>query len=195
MGNPISKVREEARKDAAEQKHKMEERLQILQKMIDSKLSKAKQDMLVGEKNDQEIHAGTVVAKHQQINIVQSSKPSENISDALGSFFQGDFIGGLAKIVEIGANTVLGNATAGEYETTDMFIVWSNNALLRCDAFYYRWNFAYKGVIEDVEGVVGVYLVKRVIDITETDPQVLTYAISQVAERLLRPLPSKINIL
>lgn len=191
MGNPISKVRDEVRKGAKEQKEQMEERLQILQKMMDLKLSKAKHDMLIGEKDDQEIHSGTVVAKHQQINITVSNEPDESISNALSSFFQGDFVGGLAKIVEIGANTVLGNATAGEYETTDMFIVWSNNALLRCDAYYYRWNFAYEGVIEDVEGVVGVFLMKRVIDVTKTDPQVLTYAISQMAERLLKPLPSK----
>ena len=49
--------------------------------------------------------------------------------------------------VQLGANTVLGNTSIGEYETTDMFIVWSNNALLRCDAYYYYWNFATKGVI------------------------------------------------
>ena len=71
----------------------------------------------------------------------------------------------------------------GEYESNDMFIVWSSNALLRCDAYYYRWNFVSKEVISDTEGVVGILLVKRVIDITKTDPQVLTWAISEQAAR------------
>ena len=56
--------------------------------------------------------------------------------------------------------------------------------------FYYSrssevpWNFAAAGVIEDTEGVVGVLLCKRVIDITKTDPQVLTWAISRQASSL-----------
>ena len=73
----------------------------------------------------------------------------------------------------------------GEYETTpDMFIVWTidnrggtNNALFRCDAYYYRWNFVSQGVINGAERVV-----KR--DLTKTDPQVLTWAISKQLRRL-----------
>ena len=68
----------------------------------------------------------------------------------------------------------------GEHETT---FVWSDNAILRCDAYYYRWNFSAKGVIVEAEGVVGVLLLKRVIDITKTDPQVLTHAITEHANR------------
>jgi hypothetical protein len=90
-------------------------------------------------------------------------------------------MGGLEKIVALGAEAILGNDSMGEYETTDMFIVWTNNALLRCDTYYYRWNFVSKGVINDAEGVVGVLLVKRVVDLTKTDPQVLTWAISKQA--------------
>ncbi|CAB4033721.1 Hypothetical predicted protein, partial [Paramuricea clavata] len=71
----------------------------------------------------------------------------------------------------------------GEYESTDMFIVWSDNAILRCDTYYYRWNFVSKSVINEVEGVTGCLLMKRVIDITKTDPQVLTWAITRMADR------------
>ena len=188
MGNPISKIREEAKIADEKTKKEMEERLQILEKMVNGKLDKVKQDILVGEKNDQEIHAGTVVAKHTQINITKKTGESQKLKDALHSFFQGDFIGGLEQIVQLGAEAVLGNGSMGEFETTDMFIVWSHNALLRCDAYYYRWNFSSKGIIDDVEGVLGVYMVKRVIDLTKTDPQVLTYAITQMADRLIRPI-------
>ena len=33
--------------------------------------------------------------------------------------------GGLESIVQLGDETVLGNDSMGEYETTDMFIVWN----------------------------------------------------------------------
>lgn len=187
MGNPISKIRAEAKKSDELTKHEMEERLQMLEKMVVGRLEKVQREILVGEKGDQEIHTGTVVAKHQQINIKLSQEESQELKDALHSFFQGDFIGGLEGIVQLGAETVLGNANMGEYETKDMFIVWTHNALLRCDAYYYRWNFTAKGIIDICEGVIGVFLMKRVIDMSKTDPQVLTYAISQVADRLGKP--------
>ena len=186
MGNPISTLREEAEKQEQEKKDQMEERLHILEKMVTGKLNAAKQAIIAGERNDEEIHGGTVVALHQQINITKKEGESQSLKSGLNDFFQGDLIGGLEQIVQVGADTVLQNASIGEYETTDMFIVWSHNALLRCDAYYYRWNFSTKGIIQDVGGAVGVYLVKRVIDLTKTDPQVLTYAISQMADRLTK---------
>ena len=41
-----------------------------------------------------------------------------------------------------------------------------------------------KSVISEVEGVAGCLLMKRVIDITKVDPQVLTWAITSMAHRL-----------
>ena len=39
-------------------------------------------------------------------------------------------------------------------------------------------------VINETEGATGVLLVKRVIDLTKTDPQVLTWAITDMADRI-----------
>ena len=72
----------------------------------------------------------------------------------------------------------------GEYETSSMIIMWTDNALLRLDTYYYRWNFASQGIIDSMEGVMGMLMVKRVIDISKTDPQVLTWAISRQASLL-----------
>ena len=183
MGNPISKVREEATKADEMEKNKMEERLHILEKMVEGRIASEKTSILDGERNDQEIHSGTIVQTHKQINIWQSEKESQQIKDAISDFFSGDLIGGLEKVVQLGAEAVLGNTSMGEYETSDMFIVWSSDALLRCDAYYYRWNFVAKGVIDEAEGVVGTLLIKRVIDLTKTDPQVLTWAIANQANK------------
>ena len=184
MGSPISTLRAALEPTDESTKQEIEQRFQILEKLVHSKLETAKENMLVGQKYDQEIHSGTVVAKHEQINITKKHGTPQDLKESLHNFFQGDFIDGLEQIVQLGADTVLSNYCMGEYEKTDMFIVWSHNALLRCDAYYYRWNFCSNGVIKDMEGVLGVYLVKRVIDLTKTDPQVLTYAISQMADRL-----------
>ena len=186
MGNPISKLREETRNADEKTRREVEERLQILERVVDGKLSQAKQEILVGGTDDQGICSGQVVARHQQINIIKSTAESQKLRHALHRYFQRDFIGGLEQIVQVGGEPVLGNTSVGEFETTDTFIVWSHSSLLRCDAYYYRWNFSSKGIIEDVEGVLGVYVVKRIIDLTKTHPEVLAHTITQMADRIFQ---------
>ena len=197
MGQSVSELRKQATHDQAqnEQKQKFVERLQILEKMIEQRLEIVKIDILNGEKNNQEIDTGTIVSLHKVVHIKVGEKESDRdeLSKAIHQLFSDDFISGLESIVELGAETVLGNDSMGEYESKDMFIVWNDNALLRCDAYYYRWNFVSKSVIDETEGVTGCLLVKRVIDLTKTDPQVLTWVITRMTDRInnAEPKPSK----
>jgi len=190
MGNPVSKVRTEIREalDASnEERVKQEERLNLLEMMVNSRLEIAKQKILNGDINDQQIHAGTVVEYTQQINIALSKATTPDLLDAITLFMGGTMdstMSGFAKIVKVGVDSVLGNSSMGQHEGTDMFIIWTDNALLRLDAYFYRWNFSSNEVIKDVEGASGVIMMKRVIDLTKTDPQVLTWAISRQAQLL-----------
>ena len=184
MGQSVTRLREEAEKANDDDRRKMEERIQILEKMVQSHLEKQKHRIIAGERGDQEIHSGTVVEQFQQVNLVMESKASPDLENAVDEFFSGSFMSGFGKLISLGIRAVLGNMSMGEYETSSMVIVWTNNALLRCDTYCYRWNFSSKGVIEKVEGAVGIYMVQRVIDITKTDPQVLTWAISRQAKLL-----------
>lgn len=47
-------------------------------------------------------------------------------------------MGGFEKLVAAAVDVVLRNASMGEHEESNMFIVWSHNALLCLDAYYYR---------------------------------------------------------
>ena len=182
MGNPISKLRKQI--DQADHDRKLkEERMNILEKMLKSHLDTAKQDMLNGQNNDQEIHAGTIVEFTQQTSLELSSEPSPDLEDAIDAFFAGHLKSGFSKIIKVGVDAVLGNSNMGQHEGTNMFIVWTDNALLRLDGYYYRWNFSSQGVIDNVEGASGVIMMKRVIDLTTTDP----WAISRQANVLDQP--------
>ena len=183
MGQTASAARATLIEKQVAEKHAIEERCHILEKMLQARLEKQMEVILSGHRNDQEIDTGTIVQLVKQCRIIINEQTSDKIKDGIIDFFCADFIGGLENIVEGAADTVLMNESLGEYETTDMFIVWTANALLRCDAYYYRWNFASTEVIKDTEGVAGILLVKRVIDLTKTDPQVLTWAITEQATR------------
>ena len=181
MGSTISTLRESIDQSDHERTEK-EERLNILETMVKSRLENAKRLMLNGERGDQEIHTGTVVELNHQVSVVLSSTSHPELETAISDFFGGRISNGFEKIVKVGVESVLGNSNMGQHEGNNMFITWTDNALLRLDAYYYRWNFCSKAVITNVEGASGVILLTRVIDIAKTDPQVLTWAISRQAK-------------
>ena len=172
MGTPISSLRKEIDQSKGE-KETMQERLNILEKVVNYQLDSAKNEMLNGDKNaDQEIDTGTVVEFSRQVNISMTGKPSDDLEEAIKDFLGDSTEEGFEKVVSVEADAVLGNSSMGEHEGYNMFIVWSDNVQLRLDAYYYRWNFSSNEVIQEVDGVSGSIVIKRVIDLTQTDPQV-----------------------
>ena len=176
MGNAIGLVRNEIQ-EAQKGKEESEERLRLLEKMVTNHLTLQKQHILNGERNDQEIHEGTIVHEYQQMYVTNSNKQSNEIEKTVDSLFSGDFLGALKKAATVALKEICGNTSIGEYEQSEMFIVWQNHALLRLDTYVYRWNFSSKGVITEAEGVLGVLIVQRVMNIVKVDPQVMTWAI------------------
>ena len=194
MGKSASKLREEIKAQNAEAKSDLTERLQILEKMVDSRLQIQHQQILAGERGDQQIHTGTIVESFKQVNIVLQAEGHDDVDKGISEFFKGHIMTGLGKLVGLGIKSVLENTFMGEYETTQMLIVWNHNALLRYDAYCYRWNFSSDNIIAETQGVVGILLCKRVIDLTTTDPQVLTWAISRQAKLLEKESEEKAMI-
>ena len=181
MGMHVSKIRDELKSANEDIRRKMEERLQILEKMVQGNLDKQQSLVIAGRRGDQKIHSGTVVQAFKQVNVVMQEKGSGDLETAIDDFFQGSFMSGFSKLVSMSVKTVLGNSSMGEYQSSSMLIVWTDNALIRCDTYCYRWNFSAEGVIEQVEGAVGILMIQRVIDVSKTDPQVLSWALTRQA--------------
>ena len=186
MGNPVSKIRDEINSADAE-KEKKQERLNVLEKMVKSHLAIAKREMQAGERNDEEIHAGTIVEYSEQVSLSMTTKASPTLEAGINEFFGGNLEAGFQNFIKAGVETILGNSSIGQHEGSNMFIIWLDNALIRLDGYYYRWNFTSNEVIQDVEGASGVIMMRRVIDLTKTDPQVLIWTITREAELLNEP--------
>ena len=140
--------------------------------------------LAAGRSNSLKIHSATNSQKYKQVNIVFASKPSQDVKEATNDFFSRHIIKGLSKMVSHTATTVRENNSVGEYEASEKFSVWEDNKFFCCETYCYRWNFAIKVVIEDVEDVLGVLLLKRVFCLTMVNPQVLVWAISRQAKIL-----------
>ena len=176
MGSPLSTVREAIKQTQAD-RVQAEERLQMLEKMIKGHLREAKTHILNGERGDQEIHSGTIVQEFTEVSIKTDSAPNK-AEEIVNAFFSGDWKTGLKTIILGAVSAIAENISAGEHEQQTMFITWEDNALIRSDLYIYRWNFSAKGVIDTYEGVCGILMMKRVVDVLNVDIQVLTWAIS-----------------
>ena len=109
--------------------------------MVNFLLDKQLERVLQGKRNDQEIDTGTIVELQNKSGFVgkkTQKKLKMRLKLQLAISLKDSLLKGLGSIVKFSCNAVVANTSIGEYETTDMFIIWSNNALLRCDAFYYR---------------------------------------------------------
>ena len=87
MGQSISDVRKEAKAATEQQKQEFQERLQILEKLIHQRLDNEKNNILNGEKHDQEIDTGTIVSLHKMVYIKQTSGESEDMKKAIHQIF------------------------------------------------------------------------------------------------------------
>ena len=185
MGQSASDLRDQNKKFENERERQIiEERIKILEKMVENHLEKVHQLILAGHLGDQEIQCGTVLSHFKQVNLKLEEEGSPDLDESIDEFFKKNFMKGLSKLLDLDVREVLGNSSVGEHESSSMFIVWKDNALIRCDVYTYRWNFTSKGVIEKVEGVVGLMMIQRVIDITKIDSQVFTCSITRQAEKL-----------
>ena len=112
----------------------MQERLNVLEKMVNFHLDNAKTQMLAGERGDQEIHTGTVVEFSKQVNITMSKKPSPELEEAIDSFFGGDLLGGFGKLVHVAVNLRLFWGTLA-WENMKELICSSSGRTMR----YFAW--------------------------------------------------------
>ena len=129
MGQTVTKIRDEAEYANEIERRKMEERLRIMGKMVQSHLDSEELQIMQGLRGDQQIHSGTVVQLFKQVNLKKENKDSDNLEEAVDDFLGGSFLKGFGKLIIGGVRAVLGNTTMGEYATNSMFIVWMSNAL------------------------------------------------------------------
>lgn len=189
MGNSISTVREDAKSADRETRLEIEERLNILEKAVRSHLDCEQLSIVAEDRGDKEICTGMVVDVLRKVNVVMSLTSKEIgpliVEDVIKSFFSEVNLTGLDKLINSSISEIVANTKVGEHSLSHMIVLPTSisSLFLRCDAYYYRWNFASRGIINNLEGVIGVLLLKRVVDITKTDNKVLKSALLDTLNR------------
>ena len=178
MGTSISTIREDTIAADRETRLEIEERLKLLEKMVHSQLEEEYLSVVASGLSDSRIHAGMVVDVLKKVNIVMSSRCTEKVEDVIDSFFSEVMLKGFNTLIKFSISEVVDKTSVGEHSVKHVIFLPTKTSILRCDVYYYRWNFASKGIIDNMEGVVGVLLLKRVIDVVKSDQKVLDRALS-----------------
>ena len=186
MGAALHSVREMVTVGDAEDKAMKLEQLTILEKMASDHLRAIENDVINGKRGDQQIHSGTVVQRetYKGVQIEEKSDAADRVGNIIGDFFSLEIIKGIKGVIQTGTDIILGNTAVGESEYQQMLVLWENNALIRVDIYYWRYNFSSKQVMSCCDSVFAGFLMKRVVNIGNIDPPVLAFSITRAARSL-----------
>ena len=186
MGTSISHIRDDTYKNVeTNRRMEVEERLHILERTVQSMLEKEKSQLVISGDNQSTIYAGAVVDVLELVNVIMGrNDTSSSIKMVVDSFLSEVNQKEFGLLIQYCAAGIVDKSAVGEYEGRDMLILKANAFSLCCDIYYYRWNFVVNS-IKDVRGVIGVLLVKRVIDPVKTIHQLLEKHIVDQMNRAL----------
>ena len=157
----------------------VKESLQLLQKLVSSKMQAYATDMEKRAFEDKSLPILAVVDKTEKYMVKVSKAPSEEVEKTVGELFEGEFLGGLRNLVSAALNELLGNASAGEKERREFHVVYANNSILRVDYHMYKYDFSSKGLREKAENALCYVAQVAVLDLKKVDPQVVLYELDR----------------
>ena len=160
--------------------------------MVHSQLEEEYLSVVASGWKDSEIHTGMVVDVLKKVHIIMSSRCTEKVEDVIDSFFSEVMLKGFDTLIKFSISEIVDKTSVGEHSIRHVIVLPTNTSILRCDVYYYRWNFASRRGI--MEGVVGVLLLKRVTDVIKTDQTVLDCALSHTMSWTSRPHPKLIDL-
>ena len=176
MGQAIfAAIKENEEQNKAETK----EKLQTLQRMLSNKVDAMSSKMELEATQDQRLPIVGVVDRTQKYSINVADVPADTINSAVGNMFAGKFLDGLKNLVTAVLNEFLGNTSAGEQETEQFAVVFSNNSLLRVDYMMYKYQFEFKGLKDEVQNGFCYFAQVGVLDLQKVNPQIVLYELTK----------------
>lgn len=101
------------------------------------------------------------------------------VGDVVGQLFSGHILDALKTTITSGLNLFLGNASEGRSDSTEFHIVYNNNAFLRIDIYFYKYNFESEA-LKKVSSNLFCYVAQvGIVDHVKMNPQIALYELSK----------------
>jgi hypothetical protein len=186
MGAVISAIRESL-DNTIEEKRKQGEQLDFLVKASEAKLQVAEEDINNMFLNPEAVGKIQVIGSRalrfkRCYTIGVNSSSQAGIGSAVDSFFQGgksDVAEGFKTLLHTSLDTILGNSSMGETNSKEFFVFVANNAIVRIDCRFWRYNFSNKGIIGTEQNAFCYTYCLSIVDHTKVSLDELTFLISE----------------
>ncbi|KAJ5242601.1 uncharacterized protein N7469_000928 [Penicillium citrinum] len=199
MGQVISAIRESVREADKVAEEKAKQDLDILQKLVDSKLNQFQHELnerfLNPDATSKTQVPGIRALRWERRSLTNISdkvvEPADSIGDTVDQFFSAGgektseaVKDGFKGVVKTALNVFLSNTEVGEFSEEKFFVYMVHNTIIRVDVKLWRWNFAGEGFSSKYKSVLGFLL--DVMCISAVDPSKLhtaefIYLISEYA--------------
>jgi len=170
-----------------EKERELKEQFSFLQKIAETKCQLFKSEIekmfLSNEVKDLQVVGNRIVSYYSSQHVDITSKCDDAIFGAIDSIFKGKkgIKEGFKSIVKKSLESLIGNISMGE-TSKDMFFVYpENNAIVRVDVKFYKYQFSKNGFIKNSENIFCYTMTKSIIDHTKITIDELLYFLTEMA--------------
>lgn len=163
-------------KDSAEE---VKEEIKVLEKLGHSIMEAQSERMEAKAYEDKSLPIVAIVDTIKMASMSAQSGASDNVHGIVDSLFSGQILDGFKKAVTTAVDTFLGNAEAGEDERSEFHVIYSNNAMLRVDVYFYKYQFSSEALKKHGSNLFCYVAQIGVLDTSKTSPQVILYEVTK----------------
>ncbi|KAJ5388167.1 hypothetical protein N7509_010708 [Penicillium cosmopolitanum] len=193
MGQAISAMRESVKEADKIAEEKAKQELDILQKLVDSKLNEFQFEInerfLNPDATSKTQVPGIRALRWERRSLTKiSDNPADSISETVDQFFSagGEKTSNAVKegfkgVVKTALNVFLGNVEVGEFSEEKFFVYMVHNTIIRVDVKLWRWNFSGEGFSSKYKSVLGYIMCISAVDPSKLHTAEFIYLISEYA--------------
>ena len=145
MGNSVSSAVKKMEQQQDEAEAQMKQELAQLSATLKAKEEEFKMSLIAPDAANKLLPIDTIVKMDSKQQVDVSTAPSEKMNAMIEDMFGGNFLKALKGLILGALDAVLGNASAGEKESSGMACILMHSAIVRVDYFVYAYTLRSDG--------------------------------------------------
>ncbi|CAG8833276.1 16258_t:CDS:2, partial [Racocetra persica] len=195
MGSVLSVVRNEIEDIEDDKTHEMEKSLRMLdfmEIMLKSKMESFA-NLLKHQPDDMQVLPPGIIVDQvtEHTYNAKKSNPSKAVEKVIDRFLSNDIISGFKEVITYSVNAIINNQTLGESFRRECHLLIENNALVRIDILFYKYDFGSDGITTQLHDLFCYMFHKSVIPAEKLDHNLLVYAISKYINNTNKDIPKR----
>ena len=197
MGNSVSSAVKKMEQQQDEAEAKMKQEIAQLTATLKAKESEFKMKLITPNSANKLLPIDTIVKMDSKQQVDVSTAPSEKMNAMIEDMFGGNFLNALKGLILGALDAVLGNASAGEKESSGMACILMHSAIVRVDYFVYAYTLRSDGAKTHLQNGLVFAVTLSTVKLSAVNSEVIALLSGQTAENsvsFVNNLANKFNL-